>query len=180
LNTSQSVYIQVIYLILGRIIVKMRGTNSCSVRRSRRQRLGRCRAKTILKRGFGERGDPEVELSDLQYVRGHECSGIYYAQISRPDRTFTEANSLAENRHERKSQANTVPRGDHVELHLASRHHQPQHRMDNEPVFPAELEREIFEMTAVMHPKKIPKLLLVARRIHIWSISFIPSKPMAA
>ncbi|KAJ6600215.1 hypothetical protein B0H10DRAFT_2083383 [Mycena sp. CBHHK59/15] len=39
--------------------------------------------------------------------------------------------------------------------------------MDHEPVFPVDLEREIFETTALMHPKIIPKLLLVARRIHI-------------
>ncbi|KAJ7635691.1 hypothetical protein DFH06DRAFT_1220217 [Mycena polygramma] len=40
--------------------------------------------------------------------------------------------------------------------------------MDDQPVFPAELEREIFETTAVMHPGQIPALLLVARRVLLW------------
>ncbi|KAJ7705461.1 hypothetical protein B0H17DRAFT_669126 [Mycena rosella] len=40
--------------------------------------------------------------------------------------------------------------------------------MSTDPVFPAELEREIFETTALMHPKTIPVLLRVTRRVHIW------------
>ncbi|KAF7296364.1 Zn(2)-C6 fungal-type domain-containing protein [Mycena chlorophos] len=34
---------------------------------------------------------------------------------------------------------------------------------------PPELEREIFEWTAVLHPWTIPHLLLTARRVHIWT-----------
>ncbi|KAJ7662751.1 hypothetical protein DFH06DRAFT_1471509 [Mycena polygramma] len=37
-----------------------------------------------------------------------------------------------------------------------------------EPVFPVELEREIFETTALMYPKEIPSLLRVARRVLVW------------
>ncbi|KAJ7750409.1 hypothetical protein DFH07DRAFT_546282 [Mycena maculata] len=40
--------------------------------------------------------------------------------------------------------------------------------MDIEPIFPPELEREIFETTAILHPKTIPTLLRVAHRILIW------------
>ncbi|KAJ6550243.1 hypothetical protein B0H19DRAFT_1265087 [Mycena capillaripes] len=40
----------------------------------------------------------------------------------------------------------------------------PPPHMDHEPVFPDELEREIFETTALMHPGDIPTLLRVARR----------------
>jgi hypothetical protein len=40
--------------------------------------------------------------------------------------------------------------------------------MASEPSFPAELEREIFEATASMHPSAIPTLLRVARRTLIW------------
>ncbi|KAF7348725.1 hypothetical protein MVEN_01391500 [Mycena venus] len=42
--------------------------------------------------------------------------------------------------------------------------------MDNEVVarFPPELEREIFETTACLHPNTIPKLLRVARRVLSW------------
>ncbi|KAJ7435864.1 hypothetical protein FB451DRAFT_1571296 [Mycena latifolia] len=40
--------------------------------------------------------------------------------------------------------------------------------MDTDPVFPPELEQEIFETTALMHPGTMPALLRVARRIHIW------------
>ncbi|KAJ7635701.1 hypothetical protein DFH06DRAFT_661208 [Mycena polygramma] len=40
--------------------------------------------------------------------------------------------------------------------------------MDGEPVFPADLEREIFETTALMHPGEIPTLLRVARRVFVW------------
>ncbi|KAJ7615205.1 hypothetical protein DFH06DRAFT_1239827, partial [Mycena polygramma] len=36
------------------------------------------------------------------------------------------------------------------------------------PVFPRELEREIFETMALMHPGKIPTLLRVARRVLFW------------
>ncbi|KAJ6473418.1 hypothetical protein C8R47DRAFT_719718 [Mycena vitilis] len=37
-----------------------------------------------------------------------------------------------------------------------------------EPVFPPELEREIFSTTALMYPKEIPSLLRVAHRVLIW------------
>ncbi|KAF8201865.1 hypothetical protein K438DRAFT_1932688 [Mycena galopus ATCC 62051] len=37
-----------------------------------------------------------------------------------------------------------------------------------EPRFPVELEREIFELTARLHSKCIPALLLVAHRVKIW------------
>ncbi|KAF8186066.1 hypothetical protein K438DRAFT_1835993 [Mycena galopus ATCC 62051] len=37
-----------------------------------------------------------------------------------------------------------------------------------EPRFPAELEREIFERMALKHPRGIPTLLRVARRVLIW------------
>ncbi|KAJ7446334.1 hypothetical protein FB451DRAFT_1291893 [Mycena latifolia] len=40
--------------------------------------------------------------------------------------------------------------------------------MDTHPTFPTDLEREIFETTALMHPSTIPTLLRVARRILIW------------
>ncbi|KAJ7681644.1 hypothetical protein B0H17DRAFT_1205628 [Mycena rosella] len=40
--------------------------------------------------------------------------------------------------------------------------------MHNEPAFPVELEREIFETTALMHSSTIPTLLRVARRILLW------------
>ncbi|KAK7052183.1 hypothetical protein R3P38DRAFT_1638258 [Favolaschia claudopus] len=40
--------------------------------------------------------------------------------------------------------------------------------MKSDPAFPAELEREIFETTAVLYPSTIPALLLVARRIFVW------------
>ncbi|KAJ7758120.1 hypothetical protein DFH07DRAFT_958467 [Mycena maculata] len=36
------------------------------------------------------------------------------------------------------------------------------------PIFPPELEREIFETTAVLHPQTMPSLLRVARRVLIW------------
>ncbi|KAJ7635717.1 hypothetical protein DFH06DRAFT_1434331 [Mycena polygramma] len=36
------------------------------------------------------------------------------------------------------------------------------------PAFPAELEREIFETMALMHPGSIPTLIRVARRILLW------------
>ncbi|KAF7313883.1 Tyrosinase central domain-containing protein [Mycena chlorophos] len=35
-------------------------------------------------------------------------------------------------------------------------------------MLPTELEREIFETTALLFPSSIPALLLVARRVHIW------------
>jgi hypothetical protein len=38
-----------------------------------------------------------------------------------------------------------------------------------EPTFPPEIEREIFEAMAFMHPGEIPTLLRVARRVLIWS-----------
>ncbi|KAJ7465986.1 hypothetical protein FB451DRAFT_1402392 [Mycena latifolia] len=37
-----------------------------------------------------------------------------------------------------------------------------------ESTFPLELEREIFETTALMHPGQIPTLLRVARRVLLW------------
>ncbi|KAJ6533407.1 hypothetical protein DFH09DRAFT_1370033 [Mycena vulgaris] len=40
--------------------------------------------------------------------------------------------------------------------------------MNNEPALPVELEREIFETTALMHPGTIVVLLRVARRTHVW------------
>ncbi|KAJ7443120.1 hypothetical protein FB451DRAFT_1568734 [Mycena latifolia] len=40
--------------------------------------------------------------------------------------------------------------------------------MDTNPAFPPELEREIFEVAALLHPGTIPTLLQVARRISIW------------
>ncbi|KAJ7443153.1 hypothetical protein FB451DRAFT_95501, partial [Mycena latifolia] len=40
--------------------------------------------------------------------------------------------------------------------------------MVTRPAFPPELEREIFEITALVHPGTIPTLLRVARRVHIW------------
>ncbi|KAJ7036785.1 hypothetical protein C8F04DRAFT_465493 [Mycena alexandri] len=39
----------------------------------------------------------------------------------------------------------------------------------DDPTFPPELEREIFEITALIHPGTIPSLLRVARRVLIWS-----------
>ncbi|KAJ7088695.1 hypothetical protein C8R44DRAFT_892752 [Mycena epipterygia] len=56
------------------------------------------------------------------------------------------------------------------------------------PVFPPELEREIFETAALMHPKTIPVLLRVAHRVLIWiepvlyrviRIDHLPVLPMA-
>jgi hypothetical protein len=43
--------------------------------------------------------------------------------------------------------------------------------MPTQPSFPADLERELFETTALMYPNTIPTLLQVARRILIWYIS---------
>ncbi|KAJ7620058.1 hypothetical protein FB45DRAFT_1032759 [Roridomyces roridus] len=37
-----------------------------------------------------------------------------------------------------------------------------------EPRFPLDLEREIFETAAILRPKIIPRLLLVAQRVHTW------------
>jgi hypothetical protein len=36
------------------------------------------------------------------------------------------------------------------------------------PVLPPELEREIFEMSARIHPGNAVRLVLVARRVQIW------------
>ncbi|KAJ7613623.1 hypothetical protein DFH06DRAFT_1242449 [Mycena polygramma] len=36
------------------------------------------------------------------------------------------------------------------------------------PVLPTDLEREIFEITAVRYPRSIPRLVLVAQRVKIW------------
>ncbi|KAJ7054591.1 hypothetical protein C8F01DRAFT_1162082, partial [Mycena amicta] len=41
------------------------------------------------------------------------------------------------------------------------------------PVLPEDLEREIFETTAQLHPAGIPTLLRVARRVHIWLGPFL-------
>ncbi|KAJ7443119.1 hypothetical protein FB451DRAFT_95193 [Mycena latifolia] len=41
------------------------------------------------------------------------------------------------------------------------------------PTFPPELEREIFETTALVHPSTVPALLRVARRAHIWIEPFL-------
>ncbi|KAK7013023.1 hypothetical protein R3P38DRAFT_3207640 [Favolaschia claudopus] len=40
----------------------------------------------------------------------------------------------------------------------------------SDPVFPVELEREIFEHTALMFPHSIPSLLRVARHVYIWCL----------
>ncbi|KAJ7153888.1 hypothetical protein C8R43DRAFT_443025 [Mycena crocata] len=40
--------------------------------------------------------------------------------------------------------------------------------METEPAVPLELQREIFETTALIHPGTIPTLLRVARRVSIW------------
>ncbi|KAJ7883856.1 hypothetical protein B0H14DRAFT_3746103 [Mycena olivaceomarginata] len=45
--------------------------------------------------------------------------------------------------------------------------------MVSEPAFPVELEREIFETTALMHPTAIPGLLRLARRVLIWIEPFL-------
>ncbi|KAJ7081421.1 hypothetical protein C8R44DRAFT_895051 [Mycena epipterygia] len=39
---------------------------------------------------------------------------------------------------------------------------------DSLPCFPLELEREIFESAAELHPETIPSLLLVSQRVHEW------------
>jgi hypothetical protein len=46
------------------------------------------------------------------------------------------------------------------------------------PVLPTDLERVIFEITALSHPRSIPNLLLVAWRVHKWLVH-TPSTPMA-
>ncbi|KAJ6472487.1 hypothetical protein C8R45DRAFT_1013148 [Mycena sanguinolenta] len=38
----------------------------------------------------------------------------------------------------------------------------------DDPVFPPEIEQEIFRTTAVLYPKMVPTLLRVARRVHVW------------
>ncbi|KAJ7171440.1 hypothetical protein C8R46DRAFT_993579 [Mycena filopes] len=45
--------------------------------------------------------------------------------------------------------------------------------MENQAALPAELEREIFESAALLHPATIPDLLRVARRVHIWIEPFL-------
>ncbi|KAJ6546766.1 hypothetical protein DFH09DRAFT_1039972 [Mycena vulgaris] len=53
-------------------------------------------------------------------------------------------------------------------------HHESSHfAMYNQPTFPRELEREIFEITALVHPKMIATLLRVARRVLIWIEPFL-------
>ncbi|KAJ7059713.1 hypothetical protein C8F01DRAFT_1145411 [Mycena amicta] len=44
---------------------------------------------------------------------------------------------------------------------------------DSDPFFPPELEQAIFEMAALMFPKKVPELLLVAQRVHFWLEPFL-------
>ncbi|KAJ7238065.1 hypothetical protein B0H12DRAFT_101125 [Mycena haematopus] len=46
--------------------------------------------------------------------------------------------------------------------------HTPRKSMASGPVFPPELEREIFETTALLYPATIPPLLRVARRVLVW------------
>ncbi|KAJ7049185.1 hypothetical protein C8F01DRAFT_1184905 [Mycena amicta] len=43
-----------------------------------------------------------------------------------------------------------------------------------EPVFPAEIEREILETCALLHPGTVPTLLRVCRRSYIWSVPRFP------
>nr|GAT51103.1 predicted protein [Mycena chlorophos] len=38
------------------------------------------------------------------------------------------------------------------------------------PILPLELEREIFETTAIFYPRDIPALLRVAKRVNLWSV----------
>ncbi|KAJ7059445.1 hypothetical protein C8F01DRAFT_1370380 [Mycena amicta] len=40
--------------------------------------------------------------------------------------------------------------------------------MPDDPHFPRELEQEILETAAALHPRTVPTLLLVARRVHFW------------
>ncbi|KAJ6466781.1 hypothetical protein C8R45DRAFT_477929 [Mycena sanguinolenta] len=40
--------------------------------------------------------------------------------------------------------------------------------MASDPIFPVDLEREIFETTALLYPATIPPLLRVARRVLVW------------
>ncbi|KAF7346795.1 hypothetical protein MSAN_01818100 [Mycena sanguinolenta] len=42
-----------------------------------------------------------------------------------------------------------------------------------EPALPLELEREIFELVAKLHPKTIPTLMCVCRRVHVWLAPFL-------
>ncbi|KAJ7059529.1 hypothetical protein C8F01DRAFT_1370440 [Mycena amicta] len=44
---------------------------------------------------------------------------------------------------------------------------------DSDPFFPPELEQAIFEMAALMFPKKVPELLLVSQRVHFWLEPFL-------
>ncbi|KAJ7132704.1 hypothetical protein C8R46DRAFT_1140603 [Mycena filopes] len=45
--------------------------------------------------------------------------------------------------------------------------------MDDHPLFPLDLEREIFETTAILHPATRTTLLRVARRVHTWIEPFL-------
>ncbi|KAJ7171434.1 hypothetical protein C8R46DRAFT_184935 [Mycena filopes] len=45
--------------------------------------------------------------------------------------------------------------------------------MDDKSTLPAEIERDIFETTAVVHPQTIPHLLRVARRVLVWIEPFL-------
>ncbi|KAJ7088702.1 hypothetical protein C8R44DRAFT_444000 [Mycena epipterygia] len=45
--------------------------------------------------------------------------------------------------------------------------------MTTHPILPTDLEREIFEAAAIMHPQTIPVLLRVARRVLIWIEPFL-------
>ncbi|KAJ7635718.1 hypothetical protein DFH06DRAFT_1139264 [Mycena polygramma] len=54
--------------------------------------------------------------------------------------------------------------------------------LTNDSVFPTELEREIFETTALMHPDSMPTLLRVAYRVLLWVpalLTAMESKPPA-
>ncbi|KAJ6454380.1 hypothetical protein C8R45DRAFT_1037950 [Mycena sanguinolenta] len=41
------------------------------------------------------------------------------------------------------------------------------------PIFPPELEREIFMMASLMHPNSIPRFLQVAHRVFVWTEPFM-------
>ncbi|KAF7366019.1 hypothetical protein MVEN_00477800 [Mycena venus] len=42
--------------------------------------------------------------------------------------------------------------------------------MTSDPTLPSELERQIFELAAQLHPNEIPKFLRVARRVLHWYV----------
>ncbi|KAJ7772267.1 hypothetical protein B0H16DRAFT_1512914 [Mycena metata] len=45
--------------------------------------------------------------------------------------------------------------------------------MSAQPILPPELEREVFEATALMYRHTIPALIRVARRVHVWIEPFL-------